>query len=200
MTATPERPLTALDVIFSRRSIRAYESAPLDEATVRALLSAAVQAPTAMHAEPWSFVVVRDRALLDRYSTAAKQLILQELPSWKAGRTVEQDNAFAMHLGDPAFNIFYDAPVLIVICAPRAQPFAAADCWLAAENLMLAAAALGLGTCCIGSALPLLHSPAVKADLQIPDGVDAIAPLVVGVPREAPVPSPRKEPDILCWR
>ena len=50
----------------------------------------------------------------------------------------------------PDFNISHDAGTLIAICAPSAT-FSTADCWLAAENLMLAACAMGLGTCCIGS-------------------------------------------------
>jgi nitroreductase len=50
--------------------------------------------------------------------------------------------------------VFYDA--LIVIGARRRGPVVVADCWLAAENLMLAVCALGPGTCCIGSAVPAL--------------------------------------------
>ena len=61
-----------------------------------------------------------------------------------------------------AFCVFYDASTLIVICAKPMGPFVSADCWLAAENLMLAASALGLGTCCIGSAIPALNSPEAK--------------------------------------
>ena len=71
-TKPTERPLSALDVIFSRRSVRAYTNEPLDKATVRALLDAAVQAPTALHAEPWAFVVIQDTNILKRCSDAAK--------------------------------------------------------------------------------------------------------------------------------
>jgi hypothetical protein len=53
-------------------------------------------------------------------------------------------------LADPAFNLFYDAGTLIVVCRRMAGAFADADCWLAVENLMLAATARGLGSCCIG--------------------------------------------------
>jgi len=53
-------------------------------------------------------------------------------------------------LQDPHFSVFYDASTLIVIGARHPDPFAIADCWLAAENLMLAACALRLGSCCIG--------------------------------------------------
>lgn len=67
-----ERPLSALDTIFMRRSIRAYTEQSLDESTIRGLLDAAVQAPTAMHCEPWVFVIVQDAAALKRISERAK--------------------------------------------------------------------------------------------------------------------------------
>ncbi|HWI20400.1 MAG TPA: nitroreductase family protein [Vicinamibacterales bacterium] len=65
-------PLSALDVIFARRSVREFTSQRIDEATVRGLLDAAVQAPMALHQESWAFVVVQDAALLKRYSGVAK--------------------------------------------------------------------------------------------------------------------------------
>jgi nitroreductase len=77
--------------------------------------------------------------------------------------------------------------------------FVTADCWLAAENLMLAACAMGLGTCCIGFAVPVLNAPDVKRELGIPADVTAVAPIIVGVPRDATPPVPRKGPDVLRW-
>ena len=50
-----ERPLSALNAIFMRRSVRAYTPQKLDETTIRSLLDAATQAPTAMHTKPWAF-------------------------------------------------------------------------------------------------------------------------------------------------
>jgi nitroreductase len=66
----------ALSAIYARRAVRAYEAVQPDEALVRALLDAAVQAPTARHLEPWGFVVVQDKALLKRYSDRAKAMLL----------------------------------------------------------------------------------------------------------------------------
>jgi nitroreductase len=63
--------LSPLDAIFMRRSIRAYAPDRLNEETVRSLLDAAIQAPTAMHMEPWAFVVIQDRATLKRLSDRA---------------------------------------------------------------------------------------------------------------------------------
>ena len=95
----------------------------------------------------------------------------------------------------PGFNVFYDAGTLIVICARPLGPFVVADCWLAAENLMLEARGRGLGSCVIGSAVAALNEPATKRDLGIPADSTAVAPLIVGTPRgglaEEPPPAAR---------
>jgi nitroreductase len=181
--------MSVLDAIYARRAVRAYAPDPVDEETVRALLAAAVRAPTAVHLEPWAFVVVQDRARLARYSERAKQIVLAMTPE--------------AHIRDlvsaPGFNVFYDAGTLLVICARPLGPWGAADCWLAAENLMLAACALGLGTCPIGFAVAMLNTPEIKAELAIPADVVAVAPIIVGVPR-GPTPAvTRKDPVILSW-
>jgi nitroreductase len=164
-----ERPLSALDAIFMRRSVRAYTTQKLDEATIRSLLDAAVQAPTAMHLEPWAFVVIQDQATLKRYSDRAKGSWAKEAAKYRDLHAVvdaSTEKAFAERFASPDFCVFYDASTLIVICARPMGPFVVADCWLAAENLMLAACALGLGTCCIGSAIPALNSPEGKPELD----------------------------------
>jgi nitroreductase len=197
-----ERPLTALDAIFTRRSVRAYTPQPIDEATIRALLDAAVQAPTAMHTEPWAFVIVQDRPTLKHLSDRAKGSWIRDAAHYRALHNDDPglNRAFERRCTASDFSIFYDAGTLIVICAKPKGPFVTADCWLAAENLMLAASALGLGTCCVGAALPLLNSPAVKAELGIPSTVDAIAPIIVGVPSGSAIDVPRRDPDILAWK
>ena len=203
MNRDVQSPLSALDVIFARRSVRRYTSQPVDEATVRGLLDAAVQAPTALHEEPWAFVVIRDAALLKRYSDMAKGNWATEASRYRQlhrGVDAEAAKAFAERFASPDFSIFYDATTLIAICAKHTGPFVIADCWLAAENLMLAACALGLGTCCIGSAVPALNSPAIKAELGIPVDLEVVAPIIVGVPSSAAVESPRRSPQILAWK
>jgi nitroreductase len=195
--------LSALDVIFARRSVRKYTSQRVDETTVRGLLDAAVQAPTALHEEPWAFVVIQDAALLKRYSDAAKGNWAAEASRFRQlhrGGDAEAAKGFAEQFASPDFSIFYDATTLIAICARHTGPFVIADCWLAAENLMLAACALGLGTCCIGSAVPALNSPAIKAELGIPDDVEVVAPIVVGIAAAPTADSPRQAPHILAWK
>ena len=198
-TATAERH-DVMHAIFHRRAVRAYTPETVGENAIRELLDAAIHAPTAMHAEPWAFVVVQNKALLDRLSNRAKTMQLAELardggtPPDAAVRGRLRDM-----LQDPSFNIFYDAGTLIVICRDAQGPYAEADCWLAAENLMLAAYAKGLGTCCIGFAIPILNVPDVKGEIGIPPAVTAVAPMIVGYARGTVPDVPRKAPRVLHW-
>ena len=192
-----------LETIYHRRAVRSYKPDKLDEATIRKLLDAAVQAPTAMHLEPWAFVVIQDRALLARLSEKAKILAQAELDArhhelLKAPGVSAASDHLTL-LTNPRFNIFYDAGTLIVICGKPLGRFVTADCWLAAENLMLAASAVGLGTCCIGFAIPALNDPEVKHEVGIPADVTAVAPIIVGVPKGETPPVGRKAPEVLRW-
>lgn len=187
---------TVVDTIRARRSVRSYTPKKLARVTINTLLAAAVRAPTAVHEEPWAFVIVQDRAVLKRLSDRAKPLFVEEVHRAhldRGGHTLER-------FASPDFNIFYDAGTLIIIGAQTSGPFVEADCWLAAENLMLEACSLGLGACVIGSSLVALNLPEVKAALGLPIEFTAIAPIVVGVPRGETAITSRNEPRILAWR
>jgi nitroreductase len=196
--AAIERPLGkyTFEAILARRSVRSYRPGQLDRNTIQTLLEAAVRAPTAMHEEPWAFVVVQDHALLQRLSDQAKPIFLEEV---RHRNSHGVSHSFD-HFTRPDFNIFHGADTLIIICAKPSSQFVTADCWLAAENLMLAASAIGLGTCIIGSAVAVLNIHKVKAELGIPDEYTAIAPVVVGVPSGETQATSRKEPKILFWK
>ena len=63
----------------------------------------------------------------------------------------------------------------------------------------LAASAEGLGTCCIGFAVPMLNTPETKAELGVPAALRAVAPIIIGVPTEETPPTPRKTPVVISW-
>jgi nitroreductase len=92
-----------------------------------------------------------------------------------------------------------NAGTLVVIGSRERGTYTDADCWLAAENLMLAACEAGLGSCPIGFAVPLLNTRAAKEELRFPAAAIVVAPIILGYPRSA-VPAPtRAEPQILSW-
>lgn len=192
----PSVGLNVFETIAARRSVRDYRPGSLDRQTLRTLLEAAVHAPTAVHQEPWAFAIVQDRQLLQLLSDRAKPLFAEEL--WRAG--VDSNNHAFDILAAADSSIFHNAGTLIVICAKPAGLFVSADCWLAAENLLLAACAMGLGSCVVGSALPALRLEEMKARLGIPADYTAIAPIVVGHPRVTSRATKRREPFVLAWR
>jgi nitroreductase len=193
-----EKPLkkNVFEAILARRSVRTYAPDGLDRNTVQTLLEAAVHAPTAMHEEPWAFVVVQDHALLQRLSDLAKPIFVEEVRHRNSQGTIHSFD----HFTRPDFNIFHGADTLIVICAKPSSQFVTADCWLAAENLMLTACAIGLGSCVIGSAVATLNIHKVKTELGISDEYSTIAPIIVGVPVGHTPATTRKEPMILSWK
>jgi nitroreductase len=188
--------MNTLDAVYNRRAVRDYLPQLLDKATINSLLDAAVHAPTAMHEEPWAFAVIQNHDMLNRLSETAKNMV----------RTASQaDNtSFSKHalelVNAPGFNVFYNAGTLIVIYSKMTGPFVNADCWLAAENLMLTACSKQLGTCVIGFAVEALNSHEWKSELGVPDHMTAVAPIIVGFPAGATPPSPRKSPDIITWK
>ena len=188
----------ALAAIHERRSIRSYTSEPVPHETVERLLDAAVWAPSAMNTQPWSFVVVQDPELLDRFETEAAEPYRREPPEGELA-TLPPDQLAGLRdlINTPGFGIFHGAPAVIVIYS--SSELGIPDCYLAAQNLMLAATTLGLGSCPIGLARPFFDEATVKAELGVPVTSCCALPVVVGTPQFAVAPTPRDAPDVL-WR
>lgn len=183
-----------MDAIFHRRAVRAYAAEDVSEAVVNRLLAAAVQAPSAMNQQPWGFAVLHGRARLRGYSERAKRHLVATYPA-----TFELHSRSELY-ENPAYDLFHGANTLIVIYAASGRLHPSEDCCLAAENLMLAAYALGLGTCPIGFARPWFDLLETKRELGVPEHYRAVFPVVVGYPAGFTPNSGRDEPNVLCWQ
>lgn len=182
------------DAIFHRRAVRSYSDQPVDRATVQKLLLAAVQAPSALNQQPWAFGVFHGRKRLHEYSERAKLYLVATYPA-----TFELNSRSDLY-ENPTYELFHGASTLIVIYATRGRLHPNEDCCLAAENLMLAAYGLGLGTCPIGFARPWLDLLETKREMGVPEHYNAVFPLVVGYPAGYTEPRPRDEPQIVSWK
>ena len=122
---------SALDVIFSRKSVRSYTDQPVTDEQVETRPRPAMSAPTGMNVQPWRFVVVRDQAVKDALAGPRGGMIAQAPVVFViCGETTLMRKPF----GQP------DAEPVEVANGNWTQ-----DCSAATENLLLAAEALGLG-------------------------------------------------------
>jgi nitroreductase len=162
--------MDALETIRTRRSIRSYTAEPVPPEKVDTLLRAAMAAPSANNQRPWRFVIVRDRATLAR---------LAEATPWAT--PLRQAPVGIVVFADTSANLF-NADLAIV------------DCGLAAQNLMLAARAEGLGTVWLAAWPYPAHMKHISAILKSPAHAVPVAMFAVGVPENEPGPVDRFEP------
>jgi nitroreductase len=155
---------SALDNIFARRSIRKFTAEPVSEAEIKTLLEAAMAAPSASDRRPWHFIVVRERVTLD-----------------------------ALAESHPYAKMLFEAPLCVVPCADPAISDAwwVQDCSAAAENLLLAATALGLGTVWVGVYPRTARVQAVREVLGIPESIVPLCLIPTGHPAEHKQPRTR---------
>ena len=183
-----------MEVLASRRSVRAYTSQPVDREAIKRLIRAATLAPSGMNSQPWAFGVIEGAERLRALSDRVKTDLLAKLAAMPALERYREA------LCDPAYNVFYGAPVLVVLYS-RPMPYdGRGACAMAAFSLMLSARDAGLGTCWIGFSESLLESQELKAELGVPAGYRVVAPIIIGHPVAIPPPTPRDEPEYLYWK
>jgi nitroreductase len=183
-----------LEVIYARRSVRAYAQTPVDRSLIEELLACAVQAPTGMNTQPWAFGVVQGSETLRAYADRAKKMLLEMFgeADWFA--------RYKQRVEQPDYSVFHNAPALVAIYAKSAASGAKTDCCLAAENLMLSACAKGLGTCWIGFSTAFFQASETKKELGVPEDCEIVAPIVLGY-AAGPAPAVEKgPPEVLFWK
>jgi len=154
--------MDALETILTRHSVRKYRPEPLPAEHLKQILEACRQAPSAANRQPWHFVVVGNPEKKARLAEACRGQL------WMA------DAAYIIvGAGLPAVS----------------EKWYRVDVAIALENLVLAAHALGYGTCWIGAFEP----GEVKSVCGLPDDVEVVACTPLGVPDVTPAARPRKD-------
>lgn len=157
--------------IFTRRSIRKYESKPVSDDQVRQLLRAAMYAPSAGNEQPWHFIVIRDRQILD------------EIPKHH-----------------PYTQMLKEAPLAIVPCCDTSNlkydgAFWVQDIAAAIQNILLEAEYLGLGSCWCGVYSRKELVDKISEILHIPEHIIPVAVVAIGYPGEKREVRDRFRPD-----
>lgn len=173
--------MDALEAISTRRSIRKFSAKPVEKEKIQGLLEAARMAPSWANLQCWRFVVVEDA------TTKAKISDLSYVESFFAPKG---------YTSNPAQKALAEAPVVIVACGDplssgdlRGQQYYLADVGIAAENLMLAAHALGLGSVFVG----VFDEEQLGELLEIPPGIRIVGLFPVGYPLDEPKACPPRK-------
>jgi nitroreductase len=184
-----------IEAIKSRRAIRSYEDKTVPEADIQAILEAATYAPSAINIQPWKFTIVTNKESIKHFSDIAKPAMFQTLPD------VEDENLvrFRRNLTNPQYNIFYNAPLLIFISGVKSH-YAIHDCSMAAQNMMLAAYTMGIGSCWIGMAAQAANSSSGKEVLGVPEDNQVYSALIFGYPKGGFPTAPKKNPPEILKR
>ena len=152
---------TIFDHIMTRTSVRSYTSQPIEKEKIEMLLRAGMAAPSACNKQPWHFVVINDRKMLD------------QIPSFS-----------------PYASMVREAPLAIVVCGDLdkaldgwEQDFWIQDCAAATENILLMAHGLGLGAVWTALYPAKDRYQGMQQLLDLPESIIPLNTIIIGYPK-----------------
>jgi nitroreductase len=158
--------MEAMEAILSRRSIRRYTGEPVPEEVIKELLAAAMSAPSASNEQPWQFVIIDDRRILD------------EIPKFH-----------------PYAHMLKEASLAIAVCGDMnleaMRGYWVQDCSAATQNILIAANAKGLGAVWLGVYPHESRAKTVQKLLGLPEQVIPLCLISIGYPAEQKPPANR---------
>jgi nitroreductase len=156
--------MNLFEAIAKRRSVRSFADKPVERAKLESIFNAVRMAPSARNAQEWRFVLMTDPATRLRVAEAGGQPFLRECPVIVAACALTDRRI--MMCGEPAYLV---------------------DLSIAVDHLMLAAEAMGLGTCYVG----MFDADVVRRELAIPEQVPISALVALGYPKDDDLPLPK---------
>ena len=178
MTVTDDASQAVIDCIMTRTSVRSYQNRSVENEIIEALLRAGMAAPSAVNKQPWHFVVVTEREVLDKLAAA-----------------------------NPNAGMLRQAPLAIVPCGDMdkalegdARAYWIQDVSAAAENILLAAHGLGLGAVWTGTYPSAERVSAISEVLALPETVIPLCTIVIGYPEGEQTPKDKWNPENVSWQ
>lgn len=170
-----------IETIMARRSIRKYKADVVERGKLKAIMECGINAPNGQNKQSWEVRVVDSPEVMNEI----KQIMIDAYDEKVVG-------------------CFRGAPVMVFIARDLSYDFSAYDCGLMAENMMLAAQALGIGSICLGSPVRLINDNPVCAPilerLGFSEGYELSLCVGLGYADEAPEAKPRDKGKVLFVR
>lgn len=164
--------------ILNRRSIRKYTDQQVSEEQLDTIMKCAIYAPSVLNKQPWEIRAIQNQSIIEE--------INKRFVAFAQGKEFQGS---AARYREPNFSISHHAPTLIVIASDKSNSYSKLDAGLALQNIVLSANALGLGTCPLGTLVPILNLPEnedLLRLLNIPEGYEVTINIALGYPAESP--------------
>ena len=168
-----------IENILTRRSVRKYQPQAVNRDTMSLVMKCGINAPNAINRQAWEVRVVDNPEILNGLTEIYKK----------------QNPEMADREKD-ARNMFRDAPTVAFIAYDTTFSYAPVDCALLAENMMLSAWSMGIGSVCMGGPVPFLKSDAaaeIMKKLGFSENYELLLTIGFGYPAEAPAARPRDD-------
>ena len=179
-------------LLTNRRSIRDFRDRNVPLSVVKEIIRDTCLAPTASNRQPCRFVVIQDREWIKKLSAESKRNLLADLARNPEAPLKQYEPA----LRNEKFNVFYNAPCLVLIIGPRDVFSLEVDCSLTVAYFMFSATSRGLGTCWIGLGANI-RDRQILSEIGVPDEYRIVAPIILGYPVTIPPISERHAPEIV---
>jgi len=179
-----------IKTIYERRAVRKYKKTPVSKDTIEQLIAAGCMAPSAMNKQPWKFYVLTEKSKIHLFSTEIAHIAFKEIKHTNITDAIKMSLSF-FHLSTIVNfitsddHVFYGAPAVILITAPKGDDWVGLNTGMCAQNIMLAAKAMGLDTCPVGFARFIMQTKDY-ATLHIPNTETVALAITLGYGDEHP--------------
>jgi nitroreductase len=179
-------------LLTNRRSIRNFQDQQVPLSILEEIIHDTRLAPTSRNRQPCRFIIIRDREQIKRLSAESKRYLLDDLVQNPDLPLKE----YEARLRDQQYNVFYNAPCLVLFVGPTDVRSLDVDCGLTAAYFMFSATSRGLGTCWIGLGAHIRNHKTLE-EIGVSSNYRIVAPIIIGYPVSIPEASERRDPEIL---
>jgi nitroreductase len=180
-----------IQIIKARRSTRAFLPEQIKEEELQTIIEAGLYAPSASNQQPWHVTVIQNKQLIEWMSNGFKTL------------AKSSDNDYLKNVGNNEnFHVFYNSPTVILLSGDETKSSAAVDCAAVVQNMLIAAEALGIGSCWIGFIAHFLNSAESKTylkELGIPEGFKQIHGVALGYKKNKAANAPERKQNVINY-
>lgn len=179
-----------IETILNRRSVRVYSEEQIKQEDLDLILKAGYNAPSGCNMQPWHFTVVQNQELLKKISDDSKKEFANS-----------ENEMFRKMATNENYNVFHKAQTVIFVSGEKTSPSAIMDCSAAAQNMLLAAQTLNIGTCWIGLCTFLFKSKPEESKelLKIPEGYDPYFAITFGYKKYPNAKAPARRENVITY-